>query len=87
MEKRVVRFKALLALILSLALMFEGGFPVAAFAADEPSAQETIGEAATKDDGAGEEVDAFDEAAADGSDEEPVETAAAEGYDADAVGL
>lgn len=65
--------------------MLEGGFPVAAFAADESSAQETIGEAATKDDGAGEEADALDEAAADGSDEEPIETAAAEGYDADAV--
>lgn len=85
MEKRLARFKALLALILSFALMLEGGFPVAAFATDEPSAQETIGEAAKKDDDAAEQANALDEAAADGSDEEPIETAAAEGYDADAV--
>lgn len=84
MRKRIVRSKVLLVLILSLFLTLEGLLPVVAFATDEPSEQEVVGEAEAK----GESV-AEDDASAIGSmngpNGEPVEPNSPAGYDVNAT--
>ena len=84
MKKRNGQFKVLLVLILSLSLTLEGLLPAAAFATDEPSEQEVVGEAETK----GESV-AEDDASAIGSmngpNGEPAEPNSPAGYDVNAT--
>ena len=84
MRMRIVRSKVLLVLILSLFLTLEGLLPVVAFATDEPSEQEVVGEAEAK----GESV-AEDDASAIGSmngpNGEPVEPNSPAGYDVNAT--
>lgn len=84
MRKRNVQSKALLVLILSLSLTLEGLLPAVAFATDEPSTQEIIGEAETKDEGVAEDG-ASAIGSMNGPSSEPVEHNSPEGYDANAV--
>ena len=84
MRKRIVLSKVLFVLILSLSLTLEELLPVVAFATDELSAQEIIGEAEIKGEGVTED-DASAIESMNGPNGDPAEPNSPEGYDANAT--
>lgn len=84
MRMRIVRSKVLLVLILSLFLTLEGLLPVVAFATDEPSEQEVVGEAEAKGESLAED-DASAIGSMNGPNGEPVEPNSPAGYDVNAT--
>lgn len=84
MRKRIVLSKVLFVLILSLSLTLEELLPVVAFATDELSMQEIIGEAEIKGEGVTED-DASAIESMNGPNGDPAEPNSPEGYDANAV--
>lgn len=84
MRMGIVRSKVLLVLILSLFLTLEGLLPVVAFATDESSTQEIIGEAEAEGDSVAED-DASAIGSMNGPSSESVEHNSPEGYDVNAV--